>query len=370
MQDYFQNLNYTVGNEDTKLEFDALPSNASHVVSIAGSGSRILPFLAKAPREITAVDISPLQLSLLKLRLTSMQACSYAEYLSFWGFPQLAEAEVLSPNSRKNLFYSLPLEAGDRKALIPSFENSGWDSILLEGRWEKTFVTLSKIVRLVLGEKWIEQFFEVNDEAEYARWMENKFPHLRWKLILTLVANSKVFNALLYRGNFPGKNISQGYLEFYLSAFSRLFAQGPAQRNYFLQLCFFGKLKYATGLPFDAEEGIFHQAKQNVGKIKFNFVSGDLVQHLGQLSNPSDFVSLSDVPSYFKGDLEKNFMQKIRPGLSMGAKVVLRNYLRIPESLDLSGYREVTKNYEGEIARERFQMYDIHFYEKVENGSK
>ena len=43
MADYFERLNYALGDEDTALEFAILPPRARHVVGVAGSGGRLLP---------------------------------------------------------------------------------------------------------------------------------------------------------------------------------------------------------------------------------------------------------------------------------------------------------------------------------------
>ena len=50
-QPYFNQLNYTLGNEDTSLELAILPERVGHVFSVAGSGGRVVPLLAKFPRK-------------------------------------------------------------------------------------------------------------------------------------------------------------------------------------------------------------------------------------------------------------------------------------------------------------------------------
>jgi len=70
--------------------------------------------------------------------------------------------------------------------------------------------------------------------------------------VLAILGNAAVFNALLYKGHFPKKNIPGSILSFYDDAFTRLFSQGPARENFFLQMVFFGELKYAEGNPSSA----------------------------------------------------------------------------------------------------------------------
>jgi S-adenosylmethionine-diacylglycerol 3-amino-3-carboxypropyl transferase len=85
------------------------------------------------------------------------------------------------------------------------------------------------------------------------------------------------------------------------------------------------------------------------------------VNYLSKGEMKYDFLSLSDVPSYFQGDLETEFMQRIKPGLSPGAVVVNRYYLRKSEC-DLDGYVDITENYLKLIELEKVQMYDIRIY--------
>lgn len=362
---YFQNLNYTLGNEDTRLEFDVLPARCSHIVSVCGSGGRVLPLLARNPARITVVDISPVQLSLLRLRVAVLTEDSVEDYLRFWGFPASDGITALSPAERKTRFSGLALTKDDRETLAPYFERAEWRSLLLEGRWEKTFRTLSKIVRRVLGAEWVDRFFAIENEVDHLRFMDSEFPALRWRLVLALLSNAAVFNVLLYRGSFPEKNIPQTYLRFYLEAFDRLFAQGPARRNYFLQLCFLGELRHAEGLPAEADPALLRAAKDGVRGTEWEFVRGDVLDTIASAREPVGFVSLSDVPSYFKPPIEQSFLAKIRPGLAKKGKVVTRNYLRVPVGLDTTGYSETTADFRAAIGRERLQMYDVHVYEKA-----
>src|SRR5690348_8215276 len=86
-QTYFDSLNYTLGNEDTALEYDLLPPTVSHLYAVAGSGSRVLPLMAKKPKKVTCVDTSRNQLYLTELRIVSLKTLTYAEFLGFWGYP-------------------------------------------------------------------------------------------------------------------------------------------------------------------------------------------------------------------------------------------------------------------------------------------
>ena len=100
---YFDDLNYTLGNEDSSLEYNLLPKDTKHVLAIAGSGSRILPLLAKHPKKLTCIDTSSLQLYLTELRIETLRSLEYDKFLAFWGYP----THSLAPEERKKVLTEL-----------------------------------------------------------------------------------------------------------------------------------------------------------------------------------------------------------------------------------------------------------------------
>ena len=64
---YFSKLNYSFANEDTTVEMEILPKGAQRVVCVAGSGSRVLPLLAKKPHKLVCADLSEQQLYITEL---------------------------------------------------------------------------------------------------------------------------------------------------------------------------------------------------------------------------------------------------------------------------------------------------------------
>ncbi|MCM2281509.1 MAG: BtaA family protein, partial [Bdellovibrionaceae bacterium] len=83
---YFDDLNYTLSNEDTRIEHGLLKKGADHVFSIAGSGARVLPLIAKHPKNLNVIDMSQEQLYLNELRLAAAQELTYEEFLFFIGY--------------------------------------------------------------------------------------------------------------------------------------------------------------------------------------------------------------------------------------------------------------------------------------------
>jgi S-adenosylmethionine-diacylglycerol 3-amino-3-carboxypropyl transferase len=356
---YFSRLNYTLANEDTALELSLLAEGTGHVLAVAGSGGRVLPLLARRPGKLTIVDMVPEQLYLTELRIESVRSLSHAEFLAFWGYPP----RPAQARERKAAFESFHLSPRARAFFTELFESLDWACLLYEGRWEKTFIRLSRINRRLVGTRGLG-LFDCLALEEQARYLETAFPRRAWSTVLFLLGNAGLFNALLYKGHFPKKNIPESHFRFYSQVFEKLFRQRLARENFFLQLLFFGRVVYSEGCPVECNVDVFAQAKAAIGSAKIGYRQGDLIEIASGSEVPIDFLSLSDVPSYFTGALEKNFMQRVAPRLSQDALVVLRNYLHVPRELDLTGYETVTGRFREVIEAEKVGVYLIDIYRK------
>jgi S-adenosylmethionine-diacylglycerol 3-amino-3-carboxypropyl transferase len=149
-KEYFSDLNYTLSNEDTRIEFDLLPENAERVFSIAGSGARCLPLISKNPKYLDVIDMSVSQLYLCELRLAAMKTLSYEEYLFLLGYRGALQSGGDSGDDREVLFRKLTLSADATQYWNERKE--GWKprGFILLGRWESHFQKLGYLFREVL----------------------------------------------------------------------------------------------------------------------------------------------------------------------------------------------------------------------------
>ena len=105
------------------------------------------------------------------------------------------------------------------------------------------------------------------------------------------------------------------------------------------------------------DEKAFKQMKKYIDKVQIKYHQSDLIGTIGKISD-IDFISLSDVPSYFSGEMEQSFYQKIKKSMAPDGISVNRNYLRIPSANRL-GLNDVTKKYKMSIHGEGVQMYKV-----------
>lgn len=357
-QKYFSGLNYTLGNEDTAVEIELIKKlKPKKIFSICGSGGRSLPLMHKDAQELSLSDLSQEQLYLAQLRLSTYKDLSFEEFLLFWGYYPYGANDNTA--QRKELFYRLDLRPEARDFFTKVFHEVEFESLLYLGKWERTFAVFAKITSVLLGRDYdrILRFDNLEEQIHYYR---TSFPMKRWKAMIQILGNKATFNALLYKGDFITKNSPLSHFDYYFQAFERLFTRDLAQKSFFLQLCFYGKIKSLPGVPVEAHQESHERIKASECHVEC--LKEDFVSYLSKGTKQYDFLSLSDVPSYFQGELERDYMQKIKPGLLPGAIIVTRYYLR-KSDCDLSGYLDITDSHIKLIELEKVQMYEIRIYQ-------
>ncbi|MES1172332.1 MAG: DUF3419 family protein [Bacteroidota bacterium] len=362
---YFSRLNYTLANEDTALEHALVTRLApGRVLSVCGSGGRSLPLLAGTGLKLVCADLSGDQLLLAGLRRATIHALSHEEFLRYWGFPPFDTTEHRT--WRQEIFAGMALDDTTRRYFTALYQARGWDGLLYEGKWERTFTAVPRLLRRVLGDRY-DAIFEFTDLRQQTAYFERALEDIRWtllpRLVLRLFGNAAFFNAFLYRGHFVKKNVADSHYEYYRQAYRRLFFQGLCRENFFLQLSFLGRLRHPEGNPIEAHASVFAQTKAALGRVQVDFVNEDLLAVAENTQSKFDFVSLSDVPSYFSGHQDRIYLQRLSRGLNPGALVVVRCYLRIPVATDTNGYEDVTAHHAALLAAEKTQIYRTFIYQ-------
>ncbi len=362
---YFSKLNYSLANEDTSLEYAMVAKlKPKRTLAVCGSGGRSLPLATGTSSELVCADLSEQQLLLAKHRTATFLELDHRDFLLYWGFPPYDSRE--NRHVRRAIFESLSLDEPTRAYFRTLFEELDWHGLIYEGKWEKTFTGVPKLLRRFIGTKY-DHIFDFQTMEEQKAFFDRELESATWKLIPRLVlrafGNAAFFNAFLYKGHFVKKNVEETHFEYYRQAYRRLLYQDLARKNFFLQLTFLGRIKYPEGNTIEAHKDVFEATKAALGKISVKYEKQDLIT-LGESSAEKfDFVSLSDVPSYFSEHLDRVYLQRLKTGLNPGAQVVVRCYLRVPENTDLTGFREVSDSWRAEIDAEKTQIYKTFIYE-------
>jgi S-adenosylmethionine-diacylglycerol 3-amino-3-carboxypropyl transferase len=361
--EYFSDLNYTLSNEDTRIEFDLLPEGVERVFSIAGSGARCMPLIARHPKVLDVVDMSVSQNYLGELRYQAIKALTYEEYLFLMGYRGALQSGSDQGDDRTKLLANVKLSADAKKYWLERTEGWAPRGFILLGKWESHFQKLGFIFREVLQGDF-SKVFEAQSLPEQIELYEKHWPHKRWKSFIRVAASEYVFNKFLYKGHFSGsadaKTEARPPWKFIIEEFDRIFRTQMVRKNYFMQILFLGKIAYEEGLPYEAHQEIFDRVK--ISPTKVNYLLGNLLEHLPK--KPYDFISLSDTISYLSQDDANQILQNLHKDTEAKSQVVIRSFMKAPTAIDTKGWESRKDKDQWAQEKDGTGVYQFHIFRK------
>lgn len=363
-KEYFSDLNYTLANEDTRIEYSLLPNQVDSVFSIAGSGARCLPLLSKNPKNLHIIDMSPAQIYLCELRFESMKQLSYEQWLFFLGYRGGLQEGRDTGDSRIEIFQKLNL----RKEIKDYWQErqEGWapHGFILLGKWESHFQKIGVIFKKYLQCEF-DFLFKAQSIDEQIELYKMHWPHIRWKSLMRILASEFVFNRFLYKGHFSGKSEhrteNKPPYQFIQDEFERIFHSQLVRKNYFMQILFLGEIRYHEGLPLEAHENIFNLAKKSTTQIHYHI--GNLLDILPKFD--FDFISLSDTISYLPEDKANQILQLLSANIKKDSHVVIRSFMRAPTKLDSKNWNQLVNAEEEARKMDGTGVYQFHIFKKA-----
>ena len=360
---YFDQLNYTLANEDTWVEYNLLEEGCENVFSICGSGARVLPLIARNPKSIVVNDLVREQLYLCELRLAAARALTHSEFLFFLGYRGGVYPGLVEGDDRYDLFQKLEMSDEARRFWTRHTEIWAPRGFITLGRWESHFQKLSRLFRNALRID-TREIFEAQSLDEQRELFERKFPHTLFRSFLRVVASEFVFNRFLYKGHFAGgkenRTDPRPPWKFLDEEFRRMFETQLVRKSYFLQILFLGRIYFEEGLPLEAQAFLFPALKES--KTSVTYRQGDLVQTLGE--KPFDFVSLSDTISYLSDGEASGLFNFLSADVPAGSRVVIRSFLRAPELTSPPDWRRETDREEQAFLHDCTSVYRVHIFRK------
>lgn len=359
MGNYFRGLAYSLGDEDSVVECEILPYRAGHVVTVAGSGGRVIPLLARAPERLDAIDISPEQIAFTRFRLAALSKLNAGEYARLLGYG----TDPLLGEPRRRLISSLSLPEADKDLIGEFHQRHAETPLVYSGKFEQMLRRFSRVIRTVLGKR-ARELFEITELSEQRRFLKTRFPGRRWKLLVGVLGNSALLNAVLYKGDFPRKNLPGSHFRIYEEIFNRLFDRVLARESFFLQMLILGEVSFAEGFPVECDPATYALARAALGEARVEVRAGDITRSLETPAGGIDFISLSDVPSFLGADAERGILSRLAPQISSGGRIVVRAHLRTLPPID-PPLRDVTGEFSGLIERETTNLWRIAVAERA-----
>ena len=187
---FFQNLNFTSANEDSRSELAALGEVTGPLVVLTGSGARVLDMLLTPASQVVALDMNPAQNALLGLKVAAFESLNYPEVLQFLG--------VEATTDRLALYARLAprLTAQDR-AFWDARQGILRKGVIYQGLWEKVLRFGAKGTGLIRGKRRIEELFNAPDLHTQSRLWESGFYDWIWRASIRMLGRPWVWTRVI-----------------------------------------------------------------------------------------------------------------------------------------------------------------------------
>lgn len=326
--DFYQYLNFGLGNEDWKVEEQALQVNAGdRVVCVTASGDRSMHLLMTDCREVVSIDMNPIQNYLLELKLAALNHLEYEPYLAFLG--------CLKSPHRLSLFDQIKNQLSPQ-ALAFWINNKKMitKGVIYQGRIERLTALTSLFFKTVSFRK-VATLFSLQNLEEQKQYVSKHWDKkslrkfFEWAInprFLSVILNDPGLNSFIDYTSKPGTYIYERmirYLNYHL-----------AKDSILLQLLFTGKIQAQSYLPYLTFEG-YQKIKNNTYKLQ---IKTDNISHYLNKSDGQAFdaFSLSDIASYMPQSAFENLLHGIFHSANSNASFCIREFMsnrQIPFSL-------------------------------------
>lgn len=319
-------LIFTQNWEDPAVDEKVLKiSEGNTVFTITSGGCNSLGFLRFNPVSVYCVDINPAQNYLMELKKAAFKQLDYQTCMGFFGLENCS--------TRKNIFSSLQQNLSPEALFFWKKNESLIEKgIYMNGRYERFVKMAAKLLRLLQGNKRVEQFFNLSNLEEQRKFYKNHWDNKRWRWLFKTMFNKKrLAKKGLVSDYFHFDDGSRSFSESFYKRASHVMEDIPVQGNYFIALYFLGHYLNNQNLPEYLKAENFSTIKTNIERI--HPISADSKYWLEQQqANTFDAFALSNICELMDdNDTSKLFNEVIRTA-KPGAKIIFRN-LMVPREI-------------------------------------
>ncbi|MBN2200304.1 MAG: DUF3419 family protein [Candidatus Aminicenantes bacterium] len=348
--------NYGLSQEDALTEERALGLRAGdRLLCIASAGEVPLNLLARRDLTIEAVDTSPGQLALSRLKAAACRTLEPLEAAALLGFTDT------SPEGRRRLFRRAAERLDDDDRRFWTVNGEAIDAgPIRAARFERYLGRFSPAVRTILGRRKLLGLFEQETLADRERYFDRRLSTGALKAVF-----KTAFHPALYRKRGIAEEGLRHVAEggpggFFYSRFRDFCTVTPAKTNYYLQFIFFGRVLFPEALPeYLGEEGL-RRVRREHGRIAWRLASFQDVLKAGAPGAFNRF-HLSNIGDWMGCDEYARLLELLRSRAVPPATAVSR-YIHldhpVPRSLD---GRIVRMDGRGEelMRTDRFPFYHL-----------
>ncbi len=244
---------YGISQEDALTERAALDlRTGDRLLSIASGGEVPLNLVAMEDVRITAVDVSPSQLSLARLKQAACLALEPVEAAPFLGFMEAPAG------ARARLFARVSEFLGEEDR---RFWGGNADAVergaIRAGRFEMYFDKFRVAAVAVVRKKRLRELFEVGTVEERREFFDRYLGTRLLKTLFRIAFHPAVYGKRGIEAQGLLHGASDRAADFFYGRFKDFCTMTPPRANYYLQFSFFGRVLFPEALPeYLSEEGM------------------------------------------------------------------------------------------------------------------
>ncbi|MEY8117210.1 DUF3419 family protein [Falsihalocynthiibacter sp. BN13B15] len=319
----FDHIRYAQLWEDADVLTQGLGDCAGGMlVSICSAGDNALAMLTLDPAKVVVVDLSPAQISCLKLRIGAFQNLSHAEFVELMG---------ARPSTRRKVLLSKALNGVDEEtrafwtALRDDVEKVGAGGV---GKFERYFrIFRTRLLPLVHSAKTLDDIFVSRTSADRQAFYDTRFNTWRWRLLLNVFFSRFVMGRMgrdkAFFDHVEGSPAQHVARRIHHAAV----ATDPAQNPY---LHWIIKGTHGEALPMTWREEHFETIKSRLDRIEIRPGSLEAFVSTGE---KADGFNLSDIFEYMSPEIFTKVYESILNASAPNARLVYWNMMaprRVP----------------------------------------
>ncbi len=289
----FSQIRYAQCWEGADILVQALTVKADgHCLSISSAGDNALALLAAGAERVVALDLNPVQLACLALRVAAYRELSHTELLELIG--------SRASTRRRDLYHRcrLQLEA-DARAFWDAQGDEIDAGIGALGKFERYFgLFRNRIMPLVHSRRTIDRLLQGGDRSAREAFYETRWNTWRWRLLFKIFFSRFVMGRMGRDPNFfryVEGSVAEHILKHTRYALTEL---DPADNPY-LHWILTGR--HGAALPYALQERHFEAIRNRIDNIEWHLLS--IEDYLAQYPGVRfDAFNLSDIFEYMSAD--------------------------------------------------------------------
>ncbi|HEX2549621.1 MAG TPA: DUF3419 family protein [Gammaproteobacteria bacterium] len=317
--DFYNRLNYSLGNEDWGVEEQALRINPhDRIVCVTASGDRPLHLLLSECKSVLSIDMNPIQNYLLELKMAALRFLDYEEYLAFLGCTESRHRYTIFSKIKSHLSTKAKAYWEHHKKMIVN-------GIIYQGRVERLNYYAAKFIYFVRRNE-INTLLSFDDPIEQREYVSQKWDTRWWRKFFDIFLNPRLMKYILNDPGMisfidpsikPGRYIYQRMLK-YLQHY-------PSKKSALIQLLLIGKVLEEAYFPYLTFPG-YEKIRANIDKLSFK--TCNVIEYLQHVEpNQFDRFSMSDIASYMSQQNFEKLLLGIIHTATPSARFCIRKFM-------------------------------------------